>query len=161
MSMTANKISANTNCTSSESNPPPLSTAPAAGTNIPRRMRPANTPSIFYDSRITLAAPASGCARAFPFEAALWTGGYHLVAPGDQTSSDPRTCQRLVVWVSCGMGAPARAQPVQLASLEVVTQASSSIGRPQYVSFIPGLATCTLPIPLACRMFIYCRFFDS
>src|SRR5215204_4859831 len=41
------------------------------------------------------------------------------------------------------------AQPVQLASLEVVTQSSSSIGLPQYVSLIWGLATCTLPSPLA------------
>jgi hypothetical protein len=42
---------------------------------------------------------------------------------------------------------------VQLASLEVVTQSSSFIGLPQYVSFIPGLATCTLPSPLAWRIF--------
>jgi len=55
---------------------------------------------------------------------------------------------------SSGMGAPARAQPVQLASLEVVTQSSSSTGLPQYVSLIWGLATCTLPSPLAWRMFI-------
>jgi hypothetical protein len=40
-----------------------------------------------------------------------------------------------------GLGAPARAQPVQLASLEVVIQSSSSTGLPQYVSFIWGLAT--------------------
>src|SRR5215212_10073560 len=52
-----------------------------------------------------------------------------------------------------GTGAPARAQPVQLASLVVVTQASSFIDLPQYVSFIPGLATCTLPSPLAWRIF--------
>lgn len=52
------------------------------------------------------------------------------------------------------VGAPARAQPVQLASLEVVIQASSSMGLPQYVSFIWGLATCTLPSPLAWRIFI-------
>ncbi len=42
---------------------------------------------------------------------------------------------------SSGLGAPARAQPVQLASLEVVIQSSSSTGLPQYVSFIWGLAT--------------------
>ena len=54
---------------------------------------------------------------------------------------------------SSGLGAPARAQPVQLASLEVVIQSSSSTGLPQYVSFIWGLATWTLPIPLAWRMF--------
>ena len=48
-----------------------------------------------------------------------------------------------------GLGAPARAQPVQLASMEVVTHSSSFTGLPQYVSFIPGLATCTLPSPLA------------
>lgn len=53
-------------------------------------------------------------------------------------------------------GAPARAQAVQLASLEVVTHSSSSTGRPQYVSLICGLATCTRPIPLACRIFISC-----
>ena len=35
-----------------------------------------------------------------------------------------------------GMGAPARTQPVQLASLEVVTQSSSFTGLPQYVSLI-------------------------
>jgi hypothetical protein len=34
------------------------------------------------------------------------------------------------------MGAPARTQPVQLASLEVVTQSSSFTGLPQYVSLI-------------------------
>jgi hypothetical protein len=51
-------------------------------------------------------------------------------------------------------GAPARAQPVQLASLEVVTQSSSFIGLAQYVCFMPGLATCTLPSPFAWRMFI-------
>jgi hypothetical protein len=51
------------------------------------------------------------------------------------------------------VGAPARAQPVQLASLEVVTQSSSFIGLPQYVTFMPGLATCTLPSPLAWRIF--------
>jgi hypothetical protein len=51
-------------------------------------------------------------------------------------------------------GAPARAQPVQLASLVVVTQSSSSTVLPQYVSFAWGLATCTLPIPFACRTFI-------
>jgi hypothetical protein len=50
-------------------------------------------------------------------------------------------------------GAPARAQPVQLASLEVVSQSSSFTGLPQYVSFIWGLATCTLPIPLAWQIF--------
>ena len=38
---------------------------------------------------------------------------------------------------------------MQLASLEVVTQSSSFIGLPQYVSFMPGLATWTLPSPLA------------
>ena len=52
-----------------------------------------------------------------------------------------------------GLSAPARAQPVQLASLEVVTQSSSFTGLPQYVSLIWGLATCTLPIPLAWRIF--------
>jgi len=41
-----------------------------------------------------------------------------------------------------------------LASLEVVIHSSSFIGLPQYVSFIWGLATCTLPIPLAWRIFI-------
>jgi hypothetical protein len=51
-------------------------------------------------------------------------------------------------------GAPARAQPVQFASLEVVIHSSSLIGLPQYVSFIWGLATCTLPMPLAWRIFI-------
>ena len=49
--------------------------------------------------------------------------------------------------------APARAQPVQLASLEVVTQSSSFIGLPQYVSLIWGLARCTLPSPLTWRIF--------
>jgi hypothetical protein len=48
-----------------------------------------------------------------------------------------------------GMGAPALAHPVQLASLEVVTQSSSLIALPQYVCRIPGMATCTLPIPFA------------
>ena len=43
---------------------------------------------------------------------------------------------------------------MQLAILEVVTQSSSSTGLPQYVSLIWGLATCTLPSPLAWRMFI-------
>ena len=47
------------------------------------------------------------------------------------------------------VGAPARTQAVQLASLGVVSQSSSSTGLPQYVSLIWGLATCTLPIPLA------------
>jgi hypothetical protein len=47
------------------------------------------------------------------------------------------------------MGAPALAHPVQLASLEVVTQSSSFIVLPQYVCRIPGMATCTLPIPFA------------
>jgi hypothetical protein len=42
---------------------------------------------------------------------------------------------------------------VQLASLEVVTQSSSFTGLPQYVFFMPGLATCTLPRPLAWRIF--------
>jgi hypothetical protein len=55
-------------------------------------------------------------------------------------------------------GAPARAQPVQLASLVVVTQSSSSMGLPQYVSLNCGLATCTLPIPFAWRMFISLPF---
>lgn len=63
-------------------------------------------------------------------------------------------CQRGASSGFCGIGAPARAQPVQLASLEVVTQSSSFIGRPQYVSLIPGFATCTLPSPLAWRTFI-------
>ncbi len=62
------------------------------------------------------------------------------------------SCQRRICSVP---GAPARAQPVQLASLEVVTQSSSSTGLPQYVSLAWGLATCTLPIPFACRTFIY------
>jgi hypothetical protein len=39
------------------------------------------------------------------------------------------------------MGAPARAQPVQLAFLVVVTQSSSFIDLPQYVCRIPGMAT--------------------
>jgi hypothetical protein len=34
-----------------------------------------------------------------------------------------------------------------------VTQSSSFIGLPQYVTFMPGLATCTLPSPLAWRIF--------
>src|SRR5919107_2310040 len=55
-------------------------------------------------------------------------------------------------------GAPARAQPVQLASLVVVTQSSSFMGLPQYVSLNCGLATCTLPIPFAWRMFISLLF---
>ena len=42
---------------------------------------------------------------------------------------------------------------MQLASLEVVTQSSSFIGLPQYVTFIPGLATWTLPSPLDWRIF--------
>jgi hypothetical protein len=42
---------------------------------------------------------------------------------------------------------------VQLASLEVVTQSSSFIGLPQYVSLIWGLAKCTLPSPLTWRIF--------
>ncbi len=53
-----------------------------------------------------------------------------------------------------GRGAPARAQAVQFASFEVATQASSSTVLPQYVCFIWGLATCTLPSPLAWRTFI-------
>jgi hypothetical protein len=47
---------------------------------------------------------------------------------------------------------------VQLASLVVVTQSSSLIGLPQYVSLNCGLATCTLPIPFAWRMFISLLF---
>ena len=52
------------------------------------------------------------------------------------------------------VGAPARAQPVQLASLEVVTQSSSSIGLPQYVSLImiailPRLARADTEMPRA------------
>ena len=46
-------------------------------------------------------------------------------------------------------GAPALAHPVQLASLVVVTQSSSLMGLPQYVSLSCGLATCTLPSPFA------------
>jgi len=38
---------------------------------------------------------------------------------------------------------------VQLASFVVVTQSSSFIDLPQYVCRIPGMATCTLPIPFA------------
>ena len=48
---------------------------------------------------------------------------------------------------------------MQLASLEVVTQSSSFTGLPQYVSFMPGLATCTLPSPLVWRMFTCGRTF--
>src|SRR5829696_2108603 len=62
--------------------------------------------------------------------------------------------QREALVVRSSPGAPARAQPVQLASLVVVTQSSSLIGLPQYVSLSCGLATCTLPIPFAWRMFI-------
>src|ERR671920_372265 len=62
--------------------------------------------------------------------------------------------QRDTLGVRSSPGAPARAQPVQLASLVVVTQSSSLIGLPQYVSLNCGLATCTLPIPFAWRMFI-------
>ena len=62
--------------------------------------------------------------------------------------------QRDALGVLSGPGAPARAQPVQLASLVVVTQSSSLIGLPQYVSLNCGLATCTLPIPFAWRIFI-------
>jgi hypothetical protein len=47
---------------------------------------------------------------------------------------------------------------VQLASLVVVTQSSSLMGLPQYVSLNCGLATCTLPIPFAWRMFISLLF---
>jgi len=50
---------------------------------------------------------------------------------------------------------------VQLASLEVVIHSSSFIGLPQYVCLIPGMATCTLPIPLAWRMFISADSFSS
>jgi hypothetical protein len=57
--------------------------------------------------------------------------------------------QRAVPAGFSGMGAPALAHPVQLASLEVVTQSSSLIALPQYVCRIPGMATCTLPIPFA------------
>ncbi len=57
--------------------------------------------------------------------------------------------QRLEPCAPSGIGAPERAHPVQLASFEVVTQASSSMGLPQYVSLIPGLATWTLPNPFA------------
>jgi hypothetical protein len=39
--------------------------------------------------------------------------------------------QRDVLVVRCNPGAPALAQPVQLASLVVVTQSSSLIGLPQ------------------------------
>ena len=39
--------------------------------------------------------------------------------------------QRCAFSVPAGSGAPARAQPVQLASLEVVTQSSSFTGLPQ------------------------------
>jgi hypothetical protein len=60
-----------------------------------------------------------------------------------------RASQRREVCASSGRGAPARAQPVQLASLEVVIQSSSSMGLPQYVCFMPGMATWTLPSPLA------------
>src|SRR5215217_2021543 len=62
--------------------------------------------------------------------------------------------QRDTLGVRSSPGAPARAQPVQLASLVVVTQSSSLIGLPQYVSLSCGLATCTLPIPFAWRIFI-------
>src|ERR671920_278085 len=62
--------------------------------------------------------------------------------------------QRDAPVVRSSPGAPARAQPVQLAPLVVVTQSSSLIGLPQYVSLSCGLATCTLPIPFAWRMFI-------
>jgi hypothetical protein len=63
------------------------------------------------------------------------------------------------VVVACSWtGAPALAQPVQLASLEVVTHSSSSMGLPQYVSLSCGFATCTLPIPFAWRMFISLLF---
>jgi hypothetical protein len=47
---------------------------------------------------------------------------------------------------------------VQLASLVVVTHSSSLMGLPQYVSLNCGLATCTLPIPFAWRMFISLLF---
>ena len=57
--------------------------------------------------------------------------------------------QRDALVVRSCTGAPALAQPVQLASLVVVTQSSSSMGLPQYVSLNCGLATCTLPIPFA------------
>src|SRR5919112_1273057 len=66
--------------------------------------------------------------------------------------------QREALVVRSCTGAPALAQPVQLASLVVVTQSSSSMGLPQYVSLNCGLATCTLPIPFAWRMFISLLF---
>jgi hypothetical protein len=66
--------------------------------------------------------------------------------------------QREVLVARSSPGAPARAQPVQLASLVVVTQSSSLMGLPQYVSLSCGLATCTLPIPFAWRMFISLLF---
>ena len=50
---------------------------------------------------------------------------------------------------------------MQLASLEVVTQSSSLIGLPQYVSLIWGLAACTLPTPLAWRIFMCDKRFGS
>ena len=56
------------------------------------------------------------------------------------------------------LGAPARVQALQLASLEVMTHSSSLTGLPQYVTFIWGLATCTLPTPLAWRIFT-CEMF--
>src|SRR5215210_5599464 len=70
----------------------------------------------------------------------------------------PTADQREALVVRSSPGAPARAQPVQLASLVVVTQSSSLIGLPQYVSLNCGLATCTLPIPFAWRMFISLLF---
>ena len=66
--------------------------------------------------------------------------------------------QRDALVVCSCTGAPARAQPVQLASLVVVTQSSSLMGLPQYVFLNCGLATCTLPIPFAWRMFISLLF---
>src|SRR5215212_11951678 len=83
----------------------------------------------------------------------------HLVIPARGHPSNNRyetaraPDQRVRPADRSGTGAPARAQPVQLASLVVVTQSSSFIDLPQYVSFIPGLATCTLPSPLAWRIF--------
>ena len=52
------------------------------------------------------------------------------------------------------LGAPCRAQAVQVASRFVVIHSSGSIARPQKVSLICGLATCTTPAPFACFRFI-------
>ena len=59
------------------------------------------------------------------------------------------------------LGAPCLAQAVQVASRLVVTHSSGSIGRPQKVCLIWGLAACITPRPLACFRFISLLFLSK